>query len=220
MRTIRALMAATAVVVALPTIAAAQQGRGFKDSWFWGLKAGGFTMADSGQKYIQAPTVGVDWMITRTHGGLYVSGSETFFSQHSFVPRDPVSPDSGFRPVTLKNLRQLQMMVLGFPGDHLRLHPYVGAGFTLGEVASAEPDGPFSSTDQIAFAQQTIQDRKVAFSPMFMGGVQYRLHFASVFGQVALSPTNSSFILYNGRPWNIGYEFGLRYNFGTSIDRE
>jgi hypothetical protein len=55
---------------------------------------------------------------------------------------------------------------------------------------------------------------------MFMGGVQYRLHFASVFGQVALSPTNSSFILYNGRPWNIGYEFGLRYNFGTSIDRE
>ena len=87
MRSIRALTVAAVVMAALPTIAHAQGGRGFKDSWFWGLKGGGYSLADSGQNYVQAPTVGVEWLITRTHGGLYVSGAQTFFSQHSFTLR-------------------------------------------------------------------------------------------------------------------------------------
>ena len=56
MRTIRALMAATAVVV-LPSIASAQQGRGFQDAWFWGLKVGGLAIADSGQQFTDRKSV-------------------------------------------------------------------------------------------------------------------------------------------------------------------
>lgn len=220
MRTIRALTIALTIGAVLPTIASAQQGRGFKDSWFWGLKGGGFALADSGQKYIQAPVVGVDWMITRTHGGLYVSGSETFFSQHTYVLRDPAAADSGLRPVALKNLRRLDVAAMGFPGEHLKLHPYVGGGFTLAEVVTAVPDGPFSNDDQLNFALQTIHDRKTAFSTFFIGGVQYRMRRASAFGQVTANPAQSSFLLYNGRPWNFGYEVGLRYNFGSSISRD
>ena len=63
MRTIRALTIAAAVVVALPTIASAQHGRQFKDAWFWGIKAGGLTFADSSQAYKQAPLAGVEWLI-------------------------------------------------------------------------------------------------------------------------------------------------------------
>ena len=218
MRTIRALMAAAAVVM-LPSIASAQQGRGFKDAWFWGLKVGGLSIADSGQKFTQAPTVGLEWLITRTHGGLYVSGSQTFFSQHAFIARDPVSADSGFRAVSLKNLRRVDVALVGFPGQNLKFHPYAGIGLTLNAIADADPEGPFANADQIAFAEEVIQDHKVAFTPLLMGGAQWRLRYASVFGQFMLNPINRDFLLYNGKAWNFGYEFGVRYNIGSAIDR-
>jgi hypothetical protein len=217
----RAMTIAIAVAAAIPTLAAAQSGRQFNDSWFWGVKAGGFTLADSGQKYVQAPLAGIDWMITRQHGGLYVSAGQAFFSQHSFTLRDPDFPaDSGLRPVALKNMRKLDVAVMGFPGDHLKFHPYAGIGFTLSEVGTAVPEGPFSSDDQINFANNVIDQERVAFSPLIMIGAQYRLTRFSVFGQGTVSPAQKSFILYNGRPWNFGYEFGLRYNVGSSIDRD
>jgi hypothetical protein len=220
MRTIRAMTIAIAVAAALPTMATAQSDRQFNDSWFWGIKGGGFTLADSGQKYIQSPLAGVDWMITRQHGGLYVSGAQAFFSQHTYTLRDPSFPaDSGLRPIALKNLRKLDVAVMGFPGEHLKFHPYAGIGFTLQEVGAAAAEGPFFTEDQLTFANKVIDDERVAFSPLLLFGAQYRLSRMSVFGQGTLSPAQKSFILYNGKPWNFTYEFGLRYNVGSSIDR-
>jgi hypothetical protein len=221
MRTIRALTIAAAVVAALPTIASAQKGRQFKDSWFWGIKTGGFTFADSGQKYTNAPVVGVDWVITRTHGGLYVSGSQTFFSNHTFAFRDPAAPvDSGFRAISVKNLRRLDVALLGFPGERLLFHPYVGAGFSLGQVATVAAEPPFGNVDQINYAEAIIADERVAVTPLFIGGAQFRISRFSVFGQATFSPAQKRFILYNGRPFNLGYEVGLRYNFGSAIDKD
>jgi hypothetical protein len=219
MRTMRALTIAAAVVAALPNIGGAQRGAPFTDSWFWGLKLGGYTLADSGQHYIQAPVIGIDWLITRTHGGLYLSGSQTFFSQHTFTLRDPVSADSGLRPIAIKNLRRFEALLMGFPGEHLNLHPYIGGGFTVGEVATVQAQGTFTNADQLLFADQVIADERVSFSPILMGGVQYRMKKASVFGQFSASPAQKAFIMYNGKPFNFGYEIGVRYNFGTSIDR-
>src|SRR4051812_6417242 len=171
MRTIRALTTALALVAALPIVATAQKGRPFKDSWFWGLKTGGFTLADSASNYVQAPVVGIDWLITRTHGGLYISGSQTFFHEQTFVLRDNFGGlDSGFRPVTLKNMRRLDVALMGFPGEHLLIHPYVGVGFSLMQVVAASAEPPFFSADQITSAQATINAEKVGFQPIFMGG--------------------------------------------------
>lgn len=221
MRTIRALTVALAAVAALPALASAQGGRGFTDSWFWGVKAGGFSFADSAQNYKQAPMAGVDWLITRTHGGLYVSGGQAFLNSATLTVRDPNAPsDSGFRRISLKNVRQLNVALMAFPGEHLRFHPYVGAGFSLSEVADAQADGPYGNTDQATFAQKVIQDQKVGFSPMVIFGAQWRLTRFSVFGQGTLSPAQTNFLLYNGRPYNFGYEFGIRYNVGSSIDRQ
>lgn len=219
MRTIRALTVAAVVVASLPTIAAAQHGRQFKDSWFWGLKAGGFTLADSGRKYIQAPSVGVEWLITRSKGGLYVSGAQSFFTQHTFTLRDPAA-DSGLRPISLKNMRRLDVALMGFPGEHVRFHPYVGAGFSVAQIASAEPEGPFGNVDQLNYAAAVIQEEKVGVSPFFIGGGQWRMRRFSLFGQLTASPAQRNFLAYNGRPWNFGYEAGLRYNFGTAIAKD
>jgi len=221
MRTIRALRVAAAIVVALPTVAAAQRGRQFKDSWFWGLKAGGLTFADSGQSYRQAPMAGIDWLITRSKGGLYVSGGQAFFHEKTLTFRDPSFPaDSGLREIRLKNLRRLDFAVMGFPGDYLRFHPYIGAGFSLADVADAEATGPFSNTTQRDFADQVIADQKVQIAPMGIIGGQWRFSWASAFAQLTVAPSQKNFILYNGRPLNMTYEIGLRYNVGTSIDRQ
>jgi hypothetical protein len=74
--------------------------------------------------------------------------------------------------------------------------------------------------DQIAFAQATIQDSKVSIAPMFIGGVQGRLSWFSHSSRARRWSPQNDFILYNGRPWNIGIEAGIRYNVGTSIDRD
>jgi hypothetical protein len=220
MRTIRALTIAASVVVALPAIAGAQQGRQFKDAWFWGVKGGGFTLADSGTQYKQAPMAGVEWLITRTHGGLYLSAGQAFFTQQTFTLRDPTAPsDSGFRSINLKNMRKFDAAIMAFPGEHNRFHPYAGIGFTVGEISDAQGQAPFGNQNQLDFTNQVIQDSKVTFSPLLMVGGQWRLSSISVFGQATANPTQHSFLLYNGRSFNFTYEFGLRYNVGSSIDR-
>lgn len=221
MRTIRALTIAAAVVVALPSVSAAQHGRQFKDAWFWGIKAGGLTFADSAQSYHQAPLAGVEWLITRTRGGLYISAGQAFFNTQTITLRDPAAPvDSGHREIRLKNMRKLDVALMGFPGQHIRFHPYVGAGFTMGQVSNAVASGPFSNTDQVSYAAAVIQEQKVGFSPILIGGAQWRMQMASVFGQMTMNTAHQGFILYNGRPFNFTYEFGLRYNVGSSIDRQ
>jgi len=220
MRTIRALKIAAAVVVALPTVAFAQTNRQFKDSWFWGIKAGGMAFGDSARSYRQAPLAGIDWLITRSKGGVYISGGQAFFHEKTLTFRDPNFPvDSGFREIRLKNLRRLDVAAMGFPGNFLRFHPYVGAGFSVDAVADADPTGPFATLDQRNFAEQVIQQQKVQVAPFGILGGQWRFNWASVFGQVTFTPSQKDFILYNGQSMNMTYEFGLRYNFGTSIDR-
>jgi hypothetical protein len=220
MKLSRALAIATSIVVALPAISTAQQGRDFKNAWFWGVKGGGLTLADSGQMYRQSPMAGIDWLITRSRGGLYISGSQSFFKQQTFTLRDPSAPvDSGPRVIDLQNLRRLDVAVMGFPGEHVRFHPYIGAGFTLSQIATAVPQGPFANVDQLSYADQVIQDQKIGFSPLFILGGQYRLRRVSVFLQGTATPTQKNFLLYNGRSMNFSYEAGLRYNVGSSIDR-
>ena len=220
MRTIRALMAAVTVVAALPSVSTAQDGRQFKDAWFWGVKAGGYSFANPSQSYTAAPLAGIDWLITRTHGGLYVSASEAFFTSQALIANGPTLSDTGVRVIDLKDMRRLDMAAVGFPGEHLHLHPYVGVGFTLNEVAAAIPQGPFTQSNQIDYANSVVNDAKVSFSPMLLFGAQYRLRRLSVFAQGQASPAQRNFIMYNGRPFNYTYEFGIRYNAGSSIDRD
>ena len=219
MRILRSL-AVAASVVALPSLAAAQQGRPFKDAWFWGFKAGGLAVADSGGSYFQAPMIGFEWLITRTHGGLYISAGQAFFNTETLTLRDPSFPaDSGLRPIRLTNMRKVDVALMAFPGEHDRWHPYAGAGFTLNAIADADGLGTFSSVDQLAFTQQMIQQQKVSLTPFGIVGAQYRFPQISVFGQLTANPTQHNFLLYNGQPFNLAWEFGLRYNVGTSIDR-
>jgi hypothetical protein len=216
MRILRALTIA-ASVVALPSLATAQQGRPFKDAWFWGFKAGGFTLADTGGSFTTAPMIGLEWLITRTHGGLYVSAGQAFFNTQTLAMAG--ASDSGLRVIKLTNLRKFDVALMAFPGEHNRWHPYAGAGFTLNAIADADGQPPFANIDQLAFTQALIQQNKVSFSPFGIVGAQYRFPEISVFGQGTFNPTQHNFLLYNGQAFNFSMEFGVRYNVGSSIDK-
>src|SRR5207244_1316617 len=101
-----------------------------------------------------------EWLITRTTGGLYVAGSQTFMKTQTVFAANPAAPDTVLRTIQVKNMRRLDVAVMGFPGTHIKMHPYVGAGFTMSQVPNAKGDGPFRSQDEFDATQAMIQETK------------------------------------------------------------
>lgn len=222
MRAIRGLTIAALLLVNAGT-AAAQASRGFKDSWFWGAKAGvlSYQVQDGGVAKSNLGLLGGgDWLITRTNGGLYLSFDYSFISADSLFVNDSISPlDTVPRIVQLSGMRRLTIAGMLFPMQTYRLHPYIGFGVSLSSIARAEPQGTYRNATQQNLVLSTVQFFRSAATPTFIGGAQLRLPLASLFGQVSASPANDNFFLFTGSNWRLTAEAGLRYNVGTSIDR-
>ncbi len=238
MRAFRALVVTAALISVDATVASAQVVRGFKDSWFWGLKGGGLMYsAYSDPNAAIAPMVGADWLITRKQGGLYVSFDHSFFNS-SVVVNDSVHPDDACSPptavrtacrsVSVNNMRRFTLAGMLFPMQTKFLQPYIGFGATLNHISEAEPDTVAFSTDfgvpfrnqvQFELVHATIQAFRTSTTPVFILGSQMRLPLISVFGHLTASPAHTNFLLSNARPYRVSLEFGARYNAGGSIDR-
>ena len=135
MRTIRTLTAGLACMVLLPAVAAAQapqpaapQTRTFTDSWYWGAK-GGVSLFGAAAEDISAPSVGAEWMITRTKVAMYVSVEQSFFDTQGAV-FDPTSTGSA-RIVDIKDSRRYNLQLFAFPKQFGAFRPYAGLGFAL-----------------------------------------------------------------------------------------
>src|SRR5947199_9771511 len=109
MRMTRALAAAAVLVVVAPRIGTAQIGSSFKDAWFWGVKSGGMDYNSATTTHRQAPMGGVEWLITRTHGGLYVSYSEAFFTDQAAILTNTDPSATLPRLINLKNMTGLEL---------------------------------------------------------------------------------------------------------------
>ena len=238
MRAFRALAVAAALIGVDATMASAQVARGFKDSWFWGLKGGGLMYSSyaDGSAPI-APMAGADWLITRSKGGLYLGFDYSFFNT-SVVVNDSVHPDDACSPptairsrcrdVNLSNMRRFTLAGMLFPLQGKIFQPYIGFGVAMNHIADAEPDTvaysadfgfPYRSQLQFDLVNATVQAFRTSTTPVFMLGSQMRLPLLSVFGQLTASPAHTNFLLSNERPYRVSLEFGARYNAGTSIDR-
>jgi hypothetical protein len=221
MRLLRVFAAAIGLAALLPQLSAAQAGRQFKDAWFWGIKTGTTLYSSPYTSNSAAPLIGAEWLITRTRGGLYVSFDQAFLSTTgNFQDRDP---DSTFlRPVGLKNLRRLSIAAMVFPLQSAKYHPYVGFGMSLNQIGGAAFQTSFVNSVRYQIALDSVQSKKASFSPVVVGGLQARLTRFSVFAQAAASPVQQNFFLYNsnsGSAFNLSLETGIRYNFGSSVDR-
>ncbi len=215
MRSIGRLTCGLALVTLLPAAAAAQE-QPFTDSWFWGVKGGGMTVKTPYESKI-APTAGLEWFITRTRGGLYVSVEQGFFDGARGLARD-TSLAGGYRQVGLENFRRASASLLGFPNELGPVRPYVGAGFAVNMVQRVVPSGAYTSEAAKQFVMAQIEDRRTRTSMVLMGGLQATVARIGVFGQATVMPTGSQFFL-SGSDATYMFEAGVRFNAGSAIER-
>jgi len=217
MKAIRTLAAALAVFLLMPAAGMAQTSRPFQNSWFWGVKAGGTFMSAPSNSNVTSGMAGLDWLITRKRGGVYISLDQSFLSQYAVIA-DSVNLGDTPTIVNLKNMRRVTVALMGYPGDWVSFHPYVGLGMTYSSVAQIVPQSAYGSSDQYTLAQTIIQQYKSAFSPTLLLGAQMQYHNAAVFVQAMGWQANQNFFLSSStRGYNASLEAGVRYNIGSSI---
>lgn len=215
MRTVRWLTSGLALVALFPAVGAAQSSRLFKNSWFWGAKLGLMSYSTAAQSNSTAATVGAEWLITRTHGALYVAGEQAFFSATSAVMDNGISP-TAYR-VAIKDMRRYTVAALAFPVAWGTVRPYAGVGFSMNLIQNASLQDPVADTTQQAVVESRIADQKDRIAFITMAGVQAQYRRVSLFGQITYMPAKENFLL-NGRATYM-LETGVRYNVGSSIDQ-
>lgn len=214
MRTIRWLTSGLALAALVPSLGAAQtSSRLFENSWFWGAKGGVMSFSTVADGNTAAPLVGAEWLITRTHGALYLSGGQSFFKATSSV-QDRYGQD--YR-VAIRDMRRYTIAALAFPVAWGTVRPYGGVGFSLNNIQRTSLiDLPATDTSTMDVASELHQQKDQA-SFITMAGIQAQYQRVSLFSQVTYMPAKSAFLL-NGRSTYI-LEAGIRYNFSSSKDR-
>jgi hypothetical protein len=215
MRSMGRLTTGLALLSLLPAVAAAQEARPFTNAWFWGAK-GGVMSVKTPVESEMAPTVGAEWMITRTRTGLYVAMEQGFFDSMLSVVPDTLN--GGSRGVNIRNFRRASFALMGYPATWGAVRPYVGIGMALNLVQRAEPVGTFHSTEHKAEVVGSVEDRRSRTSVLFMGGVQGAVLGVNLFAQGTAMPTGSRFLL-SGSDATYMLEAGVRFNVGSAIER-
>jgi hypothetical protein len=216
MQKLRAVGVAIVATLVVAASADAQGMRNFDNSWFWGFKSGINTFSVPGHGNTSTVDLGIDWMITRTKGGLYVSGNQSIFERDLTV-FDPASTSNGQRTVRVNDLRRISFAALVFPKHFGGITPYGGLGYTLAVLGDARifVDSASNFPSNAFFDQ--IDEARSRSAVMALAGVQIQLKRAAIFGQETILPSNPSFLFPSVLNF---FEFGIRLNFGSSIDRD
>jgi hypothetical protein len=215
MRTVRWMTSGLALVALMPALGAAQSSRLFQDSWFWGAKFGLMSYSTAAQGNSTAPTIGVDWVITRTKGGLYIAGEQAFFNATSAV-QDRAAVPTSYR-VALRDMQRFTAAALAFPVTWKTFRPYAGIGFSMNLIQHATLVDPVTDPQQQTVVSSAVSDQKDRVSFITMAGLQGQYRRFSLFGQLTYMPTKANFLI-NGRTTYI-LEAGIRYNVGSSIGK-
>lgn len=214
MQMLRAVAVALVATLVVSAGANAQGVRNFDNSWFWGFKSGVNTFAVPGSGNTSTVDLGIDWLITRTRGGLYVSGNQSIFERDVQV-FDPAST-TGERTVRVNDLRRITFAALAFPKHFGGITPYGGIGYTIAVLGDARVFVDSVNTFPTNAFLDDVERRRSRGAVLGMAGLQIRTKRAAIFAQETLLPSNSSFLFSSVMSF---FEFGVRYNFGSSIDR-
>lgn len=213
--------AALAGLTLLPSLLHAQSNgssNGMKDSWFWGIHGGAmlFNAGFDEDVMVTAPTVGGEWLITRTNIALRISVQQAFFEEQSAV-FDPTVAGAA-RPVDVKDWRRYAAEMYFMPSGDRGLVPYAGFGVALNVLQSATPAGSFTSPESLDSVFTLVDEFSSRASLVFTLGTQARIGRSGVFIQANAMPTKNQWLL-NRSNFTIGLEAGVRYNIGSAIER-
>jgi len=215
MQKLRAVAVAVVATLVVSASASAQEMRNFDNSWFWGFKSGINTFSAPGHGNTSTVDLGVDWLITRTRGGLYVSGNQSIFKRDVDV-YDPASNTSQ-RTVQVSDLRRISFAALAFPKHFGGITPYAGVGYMIAVLGDARVYVDSTNTFPNNAFLDKVEAARSRGAVMGMAGVQIQTRRAAIFAQETMLPSNGNFLFSSVLSF---FEFGVRYNFGSSIDRE
>jgi hypothetical protein len=219
-------LAAAAAAGFIPSSGGAQSAtRGFADSWYWGVYGGATsfaTAAGSDNLRTNAPSIGVDWMLTRKSFALNIFADQTFFSTLSSIA-SPTGPAP--LPVYISDMRRLGFAAMIFTPEYRAIKPYFGLGYSFNFISSADLR---TCSNCVTFPTQAAADsnQRAIVNAKAMGkafgsvGVMYLWRRFAPFAQYTLMPTQGGSDWYlNGSGITTIWTVGLRYNFGTSIEK-
>jgi hypothetical protein len=212
-------LAASAAVGLSPSAAVAQQGAGqWQDAWFWGAY-GGYTSFATPIARTNAPTIGIDWMITREHVALNVFAEQAYFNAVSTIPDFPTSAP---RRVDIQDMRSVGFAVMIFPREIFAVKPYFNLGYAFNFIKTGSPEGSSFATPA---ARDTvlgrINDARTSGKLFASVGVMKVVGRFAPFFQYTVMPTKGSDAwMVNGEGFTNIWSAGLRYNFGTSVEKK
>ena len=214
MQKLRAVAVALVATFVVSASANAQVRRNFDNSWFWGFKSGVNTFSLPGGGNTSTVDLGIDWLITRSKGGLYVSGNQSVFERDVNV-FDQAS-NTGERRVRVNDMRRITFAGLAFPKHFGGITPYGGIGYTIAVLGDARifVDSTNSFPNN-AFIDK-VESRRSRSSILGMAGIQIQTKRAAIFAQETLLPSTPNFLFTSVLSF---FEFGVRYNFGSAVDR-
>lgn len=208
---VRALVLSAVVAAS----AQAQESRPFRDSWFWGAKVGTLSLATNTTNRTWAPSIGAEWFITRSAGGLWVFADHTSFDVTSEV--EDGSTATGRRRVDLRNLRRVGFAAIVSPRAFGRARPYAGLGMALNVIGRAAAQVDSVAGAPSASLEKSVDDERSRATVIGLAGAQAQFARTAVFSQLTVMPGNRRFLLNDGPM--VGIDLGVRYNFGSSIAR-
>jgi hypothetical protein len=214
MQKLKAVAAVAVAALVVSASANAQEHRNFDNSWFWGFKTGINTFAAPGHGNTSTVDLGIDWFITRSKGGLYVSGNQSIF-ERDLEAFDPTS-NSNFRTIRVNDLRRISVAALAFPKHFGGITPYGGIGYMIAVLGDARVFVDSVNTFPNNAFLDEMDRRRSRSSVLGMAGVQLQTKRAAIFAQETMLPSNNDFMFTSVLSF---FEFGVRYNFGSSIDR-
>ena len=213
MQKLRAVAVALVATIVVSSSASAQM-RNFDNSWFWGFKSGINTFSVPGHGNTSTVDLGIDWLITRTKGGLYVSANQSIFERDlEFL--DPTSL-TGQRTIRVKDMRRISLAGVAFPKHFGAITPYAGLGFTIAVLGDARVFVDSANTFPNNSFLDEIEKERSRSAVMGLAGVQIQTKRAAIFAQETMLPSNTNFLFRSALSF---FEFGVRYNFGSSIDQ-
>ncbi|HEV2016903.1 MAG TPA: hypothetical protein VGQ98_01225 [Gemmatimonadaceae bacterium] len=215
MQKLKAVAVAMVATLVVSASASAQEMRNFDNSWFWGFKSGVNTFSAPGHGNTSTVDLGIDWLITRTRGGLYVSANQSIFKRD--VDVFDAASNNNQRTVQVSDLRRISFAALAFPKHFGGITPYAGVGYTIAVLGDARVFVDSVNTVPNNAFLDRVDNARSRGAVFGMGGVQIQTKRAAIFAQETMLPSNGKFLFPSVLSF---FEFGVRYNFGSSIDRE
>jgi len=117
----------------------------------------------------------------------------------------------------VNDMRRITLAALGFPKHFGGITPYVGLGFMIAVLGDARVFVDSVNTFPTNSFLDEVENERSRSTAIGMAGVQIQTKRAAVFIQNTLVPSNNTFLFRSVLNF---LEFGIRINFGSSIDQD